>query len=503
MHGRLLSFEVAVSSFRARRLRPYYRGVVKIEVTSMKCLIIAAGKGSRLRQKGDCKPLIPILGVPLIERVIRSAREAGADDFYVVTGYCGKDLRTFLNRLSDRVGIPITPIVNEQWEKENGLSVLRAREYLREPFLLLMADHLLQPSIARQLMELPVADGEIILGMDRNIRNSLVDMNDVTRVKTEGGKIRNIGKDLVDFNGFDTGTFLSTPALFDALERCAEESGDTSLSGAMRVLAAEGRANTFTINGEFWIDVDDPAAFRRAETALLAKLADKPSDGPVSRHLNRPLSIRISRRLVNCRITPTQITVLSFLLSVLAAALFAAGGYATLLAGGIVAQVASIIDGCDGEVARLKFQSSQYGGWLDAVLDRYADAFLVFGLTWHACANRTNDLILLAGFLAIMGSFMVSYTADKYDSLMRDRISHGKGLRMGRDVRVFLIFLGALFNQVVLTLVLLAIVMNVETIRRIITCRDNGWNGKSKTKNQSNGRDLQGPRGPEPCRKHA
>ena len=41
----------------------------------MKCLVIAAGKGSRLRLKGDSKPLIPILGVPLIERVIRPARE--------------------------------------------------------------------------------------------------------------------------------------------------------------------------------------------------------------------------------------------------------------------------------------------------------------------------------------------------------------------------------------------------------------------------------------------
>jgi len=55
----------------------------------MKCLIIAAGKGSRLRQLGDSKPLIPLLGVPFIERAIRSAVEAGADDFYVVTGYQG------------------------------------------------------------------------------------------------------------------------------------------------------------------------------------------------------------------------------------------------------------------------------------------------------------------------------------------------------------------------------------------------------------------------------
>ena len=48
----------------------------------MKCLIIAAGKGHRLRSKGDSKPLVPLFGIPLIERVIRCALEAGADDFF-------------------------------------------------------------------------------------------------------------------------------------------------------------------------------------------------------------------------------------------------------------------------------------------------------------------------------------------------------------------------------------------------------------------------------------
>ncbi|MBW2252217.1 MAG: NTP transferase domain-containing protein, partial [Deltaproteobacteria bacterium] len=82
----------------------------------MKCLIIAAGKGSRLRQQGDSKPLIPILGLPLIERVIHSAIEAGADDFYVVTGYQEERIRSFLVRLTDRLGCSITPIFNEDWE---------------------------------------------------------------------------------------------------------------------------------------------------------------------------------------------------------------------------------------------------------------------------------------------------------------------------------------------------------------------------------------------------
>ena len=440
----------------------------------MKCLIIAAGKGSRLQQQGDSKPLIPILGLPLIERVIRSAIEAGADDFYVVTGYQEGRIRAFLSNLTRRLGCRITPILNQDWEIENGLSVLRARQYLQEPFLLLMADHLFDPAIARELMALPLSDGEIALGVDRNTRNSFIDMEDVTRVKTNAGKIRNIGKGLTDFNGFDTGIFKCTPAIFSVLECSAKQDGDTTLSAAVQMLAVAGKAKAVEINGHFWIDVDDPETFSRAEKAILTSLQDKPNDGPVSRYINRPLSVRISRRLVNHRITPNQISLFSFLCSVLAAGLFALDGYLALLLGGFMAQFASVVDGCDGEVARLTYQSSPYGGWFDAVLDRYADAFLLFGLMWHAYADRTDALILLFGFLAIIGSFMLSYTADKHDSRMRDRISHGKGLRLGRDIRVFLIFLGAVFNQAYLTLIVIAAVMNIETIRRLIICRDHG-----------------------------
>jgi CDP-L-myo-inositol myo-inositolphosphotransferase len=299
-------------------------------------------------------------------------------------------------------------------------------------------------------------------------------MEDVTRVKVKDGKILDIGKGLTDFNGFDTGIFLCTTAIFKALERSTKQDGDITLSGAVKILAAEGKAKTFEISGRFWIDVDDPAAFRRAENSLLADLKDKPNDGPVSRYLNRPVSIRISRRLVDHQITPNQISLFSFLCSVLAAGLFALDGYFALLLGGLMAQFASIVDGCDGEVARLKYQCSAYGGWFDAVLDRYADAFLLFGLTWHAYTNKIDSFILLIGFMAIIGSFMLSYTADKHDSLMRDRIIYSKGLRMGRDIRVFLIFLGAVFNQVYLTLVVIAVVMNIATIRRLIICRDHG-----------------------------
>ena len=248
-------------------------------------------QGQSAAIQGGNKPLIPLLGNPLIERVIRAASEAGVDEFFVVVGHQGEQLSHFLEHLAQSLVIPITPLVNNDWDKDNGLSVLKAQEVLYEPFLLLMADHLFDPQLVKELMALELGDREVALVVDGTTRNPLIDMADVTRVKMEDDglmkKIVGIGKELADFNGFDTGIFLCSPAIFEALQKSQEKNGDTSLSGAVRILAEQGRAKAMVIDG-FWIDVDDPAAFKRAEQALLKRLADKSNDGPVARHLNRP-----------------------------------------------------------------------------------------------------------------------------------------------------------------------------------------------------------------------
>jgi len=435
----------------------------------VKCLIIAAGQGTRFKTKGEIKPLVPLLGVPLIERVIRSAVKGGADDFYVVTGYQGEKVANFLKRLSKRLNVAVTIIQNDDWQKENGFSVLKARDVMKEPFLLLMADHLFDPCIIWALQEQSLNKGEVLLAVDTDINNPLVDMKDVTKVRIKDGYILNIGKTIDDFNGFDTGLFLCTPAIFEALERACKIHNDTTLSAAIRVLAEDKPAKSVQTNG-FWIDIDDEKAHKKAEKTLLDSLRGKSNDGPVSYWLNRPISTRLSKFLVNFNITPNQISFFSFVLSMIAAGLFTLGNYWFLALGGIIAQFASIIDGSDGEVARLKYLSSDYGGWFDAVLDRYADAFLLFGLTWYVYSQNLSPWALRIGFLAIIGSFMLSYTADKYDKLMKNRIQ--KGVRMGRDVRVFLIFLGAIFNQVYPVLIVIAVLMNLETIRRIVICQN-------------------------------
>lgn len=235
----------------------------------MKCLIVAAGQGTRLREKGELKPLIPIKGVPLIERVIGNAQAAGVDEFFVVTGYRAETLQAKLGEIAKRIGARITRIFNRAWDRANGVSVLTAKQFIDEPFLLTMCDHLVDPEIFRALMAAPFEKDTVTLAVDFNIDSPLNDPEDVTRVKCEGDKLLHIGKVIRDFNCFDTGVFLCTPVMFDALVE-SQSRGDDSISGAMNVLAEWGKARVFDIKNRLWVDVDDPAAFAKAEHLLEA-----------------------------------------------------------------------------------------------------------------------------------------------------------------------------------------------------------------------------------------
>lgn len=229
----------------------------------MKCLIVAAGQGSRMREKGESKPLIELNGVPIIERVILNARAGGIDEFYIVTGYRGTKVRSFLDELAEREKLSITHIVNDEWQRPNGLSVYSAKGVIDGPFVLTMCDHLFDPEIIKDLIAHEHESDTVTLCVDYNIENPVIDLDDVTRVNCTSKQISNIGKVIRDFNAFDTGIFYCTNVMFDALEESAKE-GDESITGAMNVLGAQDKARTFDIKGRLWLDVDDPMAFGKA-----------------------------------------------------------------------------------------------------------------------------------------------------------------------------------------------------------------------------------------------
>ncbi len=444
-------------------------------------LILAAGLGSRLAPEINTpKPLTRVLGLTLAERVVCALLDADIRRVLVILGHEAERVRAHLSDIARRRGVTVEFVEAEGWERGNGTSALAAKQHTGDaPFFLVMIDHLFDPKIARALADDPPAPGEMRLAVDRD-KDAIFDRDDVTRVKIDDGRITEIGKTLDDWDAGDTGVMLCTSGLFEGLERAAA-SNKHGLSGGLRELAYEGRAKTVDVTGLPWLDVDTPEALREAERRLMHEQGRKTRDGPVARHLNRPVSRWLSRYLVRTVVTPNQISLASLLLSCIAGGLMAMGGYPALAAGGVLAQLASVVDGCDGEIARLKHSQSEFGAWFDAVLDRYADAILLFGLMWHVFSATATHLSVVLGFAAIVGSFLNSYTADKYDGLMAKRLQGtdtvnktdhvGVTFRLGRDVRVFVIFLGAVLNQPLITLGIIALLMNVEVVRRIVVCR--------------------------------
>ena len=434
----------------------------------MKALIIAAGQGKRLRPIGDTKPLVTLLGLGLIERVILTAKKSGIKEFCIVTGYHGEKIR---EQLSDgkKYGVRIQYVQNDSWIRGNAISVLKARDHFKESFVLLMADHNYDHRILNELLKTKIGKDECILCVDKNPGDHL-NIDDATKVQTVDHRIDSIGKDLSDYNCIDTGIFICNPVIFDVLEQSISK-GDEGLSGGIKILAQRHKMRYMSLGDNFWIDVDDKTDRKNAELLICNKLK-KDTDGPVSKILNRPISLRITKLLLKTGITPNQISVLSTVIGLVGASFFFSGEYFYLILGGILIHIHSIVDGCDGEVARLKLRQTKYGGWLDAVLDRYVDAAIIFGLA-YGYWNMTGDMtIWIIGFSALIGTFLNSYTSDKYDSIFKNGDMAKKSkFRMGRDVRLLLIVIGALTNQIPIMLIILAVIANFEAIRRLITFR--------------------------------
>jgi CDP-L-myo-inositol myo-inositolphosphotransferase len=342
-----------------------------------KAVIIAAGMGSRLRGYGPDipKPLVPVAGVPLLKRTILSAKRAGIVEFVVITGYRGEEIQSQLVDDDQFGDLAIDWVQNVDWERGNGVSVLAAKDYVNEPFILLMSDHLFDPEALVKLRHIPIGQTEAVLAVASHL-DRIFDMEDATKVLVDGNRIEKIGKELANFNAVDTGMFLCSPFLFTALERSID-AGEGSLSGGIRVISEQGTMRVLDIEGLFWLDVDTPEAHVHAERSLFRMLG-KPTDGFVSRHFNRKISTRITRLLVHTPVTPNQLSIVTMLISFASAWLVSQGGesYWHLALGGLLFQFASIVDGCDGEIAKLKFMGSRMGEWVDTLADNVS--YLVF-----------------------------------------------------------------------------------------------------------------------------
>src|SRR5947199_10703791 len=124
----------------------------------------------------------------------------------------------------------------------------------------------------------------------------------------------------------------------------------------------------------------------------------KPQDGFASRFLNRPISRRVTRLLLKFPIHPSAWTILIFFLPLIAGAFLVRGDYASVVIGAAIFQAFSILDGCDGEIARAKNLESTFGERLDYFCDFLAS--LIYVLALGLGRHHSVEGIVCAGFIA-------------------------------------------------------------------------------------------------------
>lgn len=178
------------------------------------------------------------------------------------------------------------------------------------------------------------------------------------------------------------------PAAARAVRRLAEEE---AASVVLRIgdgapLAATTRAEIERLRGAAPVTVEAGTApdFPQPTAWELIRATGKPGDGLVSRWLNRPISQRMTWLVLAIPgVRPIHVTIFNALLAVPMVLFLLFGGHSGLILGAILFHAASVLDGVDGEMARVTFRTSPEGATLDSLVDMTTNFLFVLGLTIH------------------------------------------------------------------------------------------------------------------------
>jgi choline kinase/phosphatidylglycerophosphate synthase len=378
-------------------------------------IILAAGNGSRIQDLSldKPKPLLSLGGLLLIERAILNLKAAGIEKIRVVVGYKKEQIIATLKGLKSLRNIDLEIVECPQYELGNGASLAAGVGDLNESFLLTMSDHVMSSSVAKDfLLQVAKNPNFCALATDPQIAK-VFDLDDATKVKTREGVIEEIGKEIPQYDCIDTGLFYFSKASCELIREAFAKSAHSVSHIVAAIRAREDFRVEHIAPNAFWQDVDTPAMAREAEKRMLNSLR-KPTDGWISKNLNRHCSLAISQQLVRWGVHPNAVTTVVFFVSLYAAYLAATGNYISLVVAGLIFQICSIVDGCDGEIARLTFKGSHFGAWYDTLTDniRYGVFFGSLGIGAYRLGGSDAYLWGLAFFifsLTYMVASMIRY----------------------------------------------------------------------------------------------
>lgn len=205
-------------------------------------------------------------------------------------------------------------------------------------------------------------------------------------------------------DGEAVGVFAGTPKLLEA-------HAARSLPELLDLVLKDGGAATLDAGARWSTRVDTEEGRKRAFFELF-EACRKPVDGLVARHINRHISIFISKRIVHTPLTPNMMSAFTFLLGLAGAYSVSLGGYYPVVLGAFLFQWNSILDGVDGELARVRFQHSRLGQWIDTASDDLSNIAFYIGLTVGARGLPYGEYLVpigIVGTIAFVLQMIVLY----------------------------------------------------------------------------------------------
>ena len=186
------------------------------------------------------------------------------NEVVIITGYDKTSIRSYLD--GKWKNLKIDYIYNDEWNLENGISVLKAKSAIGEndEFMVSMSDHLYFADMMKKVKESDLSNRVVNVGLDFNI-NDIFDIDDGMKVfaQPDTMMVKSMSKNLKDYNAIDVGLFKCSYQFFSFLENL-NKSGSCSLSAGCNELIDQELLGGVNINDSFWLDIDTPDALHFA-----------------------------------------------------------------------------------------------------------------------------------------------------------------------------------------------------------------------------------------------
>lgn len=229
----------------------------------MEGVIIAAGNSTRLWPETNRTPktLLPFGQGTILSHIMDNLAHAGVSRFIIILGFEADHIVTHLEQ-NNYFGHSVEIVINPDYHRGNGLSVLKAEEALRgDQFILSMSDHLVSSSAVARVLD-SEADKNLLL-VDRQTER-IFDIDDATKVLCQDRRILKINKTLQEYNGIDCGIFRLNRRFFEAMRQQEKQGKESISAGVEQLIASDDMEAVFMLPQERWIDIDTPAAYNHA-----------------------------------------------------------------------------------------------------------------------------------------------------------------------------------------------------------------------------------------------